>query len=360
MTGEKKITLLSGAVMACGLAVGSHGIVETAAASDFYKGKNVRILIGHSLGGSYGGYAQLAAAHFHKHLGAAKVVVESRPGGGGRKAGKYFFSKAPTDGRMIALLSDVMAHNQLLEPKRAPWDMRKVNYIGRIATSGAVIGVRADTGVKDIKGLLSTTLKAGCSGKTSASATVPLLIKNLDGAKFQMVCGYRGSGPFMLALRRGEVNMVALNWGTWAAKLSDELAAGRVIPLLQAGETRNKLIPNIPLIQEVIGDARSKKIYEWVGLSSNIGRSLIGPPNLPKQRLVELRSAFAKLIKDKDFIAAIKKAKFPYDPAPGAEIDKLRDKVLTFDKKLVKVAAKAMREGYKKGCLNCGGKKKKK
>ncbi len=356
-----KTAALGAGILAFGSAVAMQGVMSAAEAAPFYKGKRVTILIGHSAGGSYGGYATLIANHLGKHLaGNPRVVMVSRRGGGGRKAAKYFFTKAPRDGTMLGLLPDGISHSQLLEPKRAPWDMRKVHYIGRVATSHSVFGVRSDTGVKDVKGLLTTELKAGCSGKTSASSMLPLLVKNLDGAKFQMVCGYAGSGPFMLAMRRGEVNMMALNWGTWLAKLGDKLKTKEFVPLMQVGAERNKLIPDIPLVQDVVGDERSKKIYAWVGLSSDVGRSIFGAPNMPKARVKELRAAWGNLVKDKEFIGAIKKAKFPFDPATGEEIDKLRDKVLAFDPKLVKIAGKAMSEGYKKGCLNCGKRKKKK
>ncbi len=359
------IELSRGMVLGLGAATLGAGALALAAqtpasAADFYAGKTLTILIGHNPGGSYDGYSQLTALHYGKHIaGNPKVIVQHRPGGGGRKAGAYFFSKAPRDGTMIALLPDSMTHSQLLEPKRSRWDMRKVSYIGRIATAHTVFGVRADTGVKDIKGLLSTPLKAGCTGKTSPSAWGPLLVKNLDGAKFQMVCGYRGSGPFMLAMERNEVNMMALNWGTWEAKLKDKVKSGEYIPLMQFGLKRNKLIPNIPLVQEAIGTEQTKKIYRWIGLSSDIGRSLFTAPDTPKERTAELRKAFNALMKDEAYIADVKKRGFPYDPLPGEAIDEMRAEVLAIDDEARKIAHTAMTTGYKTGCLNCGKKKKK-
>ncbi|MFM1815729.1 MAG: hypothetical protein RLZ98_2424 [Pseudomonadota bacterium] len=345
------------------LAVGSlllvGGIAPPAQAEDFYKGKTLRILIGHPPGGSFDGYAQLAAAHYDRHIpGKPNVIVEHRPGGGGRVAGNYLFSKAPTDGTMIALLPDTMVHSQILEPKRSRWDMRKANYIGRMSTSHTVFGVRKDTGVKDVKGLMTTELKAGCTGKTSPSAQMPLLVKNLDGAKFQIVCGYRGSGPYMLALQRGEVNMVAMNWGTWEAKLLDEVKAGNFIMIMQIGQSRNKLIPDVPTLQEVIGDTRSKTIYNWVGISSDIGRALFGAPGVPAAQIKTLRTAFDGMAADPVFQADVKKRGFPLDVLDGASVDKMKDDVLSIDPKLAAIADKAMADGYREACLNCGGKAK--
>ncbi|MFM1815369.1 MAG: hypothetical protein RLZ98_2064 [Pseudomonadota bacterium] len=340
---------------AAGVALAALG--SGAVAQDFYKGQTLKIMIGHPPGGSYDAYSQLAALHYGKFIpGNPNVIVEHRPGGGGRKAGAYLFSKAPTDGSLIALLPDTMVHNQLLEPKRSRWDMAKVHYIGRLATAHTVFGVRADTGVKDVKSLLTTPVKAGCTGKTSSSASMPLLVKNLDGAQFTMVCGYRGSGPFMLAMERGEVNMLALNWGTWEANLLDKVKSGEYKLIMQIGTERNEAIKDIPLVQEEIGSAKSKAVYEWIGLSSDIGRALFGAPGMPKDRIDILRTAFDKMVKDDAFKADTKKRGFPLEPKTGAEIDKLRDRVLKGTPEIVAIANKAMTEGYAEGCLNCGGK----
>jgi len=53
---------------------------------DFYKGRQLTILIGHPPGGSYDLYAQLTAAHIGKFIpGNPTVIVQHMPGGGGAK-----------------------------------------------------------------------------------------------------------------------------------------------------------------------------------------------------------------------------------------------------------------------------------
>lgn len=344
------------------LAAGLTGaaITSAAQAADFYKGKTLTILIGHNPGGSYDGYAQLAALHYGKHIpGNPKVIVQHRPGGGGGKAGLYFFSKAPTDGTMISLLPETMAHTQLMDPRRGRWDMSKVKYIGRFAPANSAFGIRKEKNVKDIKGLLSTDFKVGCTGRTSQSSQIPLLIKNLEGAKYTMVCGYRGSGPYMLAMERGEVDAISLNWATWNAKLLDKYKSGAYKVYMQVGLTRNKAIPDVPLIQEVVGTDKTKPLYEWAGAGADIGRSLFGTPNMPADKVAILRKAFDSLIKDKAFEKDVLKRGFLFDPAPGAEMDKISKRILSAPKEIVALAAKGMTTGYKKACVNCKKAKKK-
>ena len=335
-------------------------MIGSANAADFYKGKTLTILIGHNPGGSYDGYAQLAALHLGKHIpGNPKVIVQHRPGGGGGKAGLYFFTKAPKDGTMIALLPETLGHTQLMDPKRGRWDMSKVKYIGRFAPANSAFGVRKEKNIKDIKGLMSTPIKVGCTGRTSQSSQIPLLIKNLEGAKFTMVCGYRGSGPYMLAMERGEVDAISLNWATWNAKLLDKYKSGDYKVYMQVGLTRNKAIPDVPLIQEVIGTAETKKLYEWAGAGADIGRALFGTPNMPADKVKILRAAFDSLVKDKAFEKDVLKRGFLFDPAPGVEQDKISKLILSAPKEIIELAAKGMTTGYKKACINCKKKKKK-
>ena len=339
---------------AVALGLATTGMIGASQAADFYEGKTLTILIGHNPGGSYDGYAQLAALHFGKHIpGNPKLIVQHRPGGGGGKAGLYFFSKAPTDGTMIALLPETMAHTQLMDPRRGRWDMSKVKYIGRFAPANSAFGVRAEKKIKNVKELLKTPIKVGCTGRTSQSSQVPLLIKNLEGANFTMVCGYRGSGPYMLAMERGEVDAISLNWATWNAKLMDKYKSGAYKVYMQVGLTRNKAIPNTPLIQEVVGTEKTKPVYEWAGAGADIGRALFGAPGMPEERIKILRAAFDKLVKDEAFKKDVLKRGFLFDPAPGAELDKISKRILAAPKDVIEVAAKGMTTGYKKACVNC-------
>jgi tripartite-type tricarboxylate transporter receptor subunit TctC len=332
-----------------------------ATAADFYQDKVLTILIGFPPGGSYDGYARLLSLHYGRYIaGNPKVIVEHRPGGGGRKAAGYFFTKAPTDGTMVAILPETLTQLQLMEPDRVRWDMRKVKFIGALTSAHSVFGVRKDTGVRNVKDALTKEFKVGCTGKASPSAQIPLLIKNLEGAKFTMVCGYRGSAPYMLAMERNEVNAIQMNWTTWSAKLKDKVASGEYIPLWQTGEKRGRTAENIPTIQEVIGTAKTKPVFEFVGMNARIGRSLVAPPGMPEARLAELKAAFNKLVKDKAFENDVKKRGFLFDPAPGEEVDATVKRIFAAPKDVVEMAAKAMKTGYQKGCVNCASPKKKK
>lgn len=346
--------LTRNALLGLGTAVAALGLAGGAAAEDFYKGKTLTILLGHTPGGSYDLYAQLAAQHMGQFIpGNPNIVVQHRPGGGGGKAGVYFFTKAPTDGTMIALLPETMAHTQLLDPKRGRWDMGKVNYIGSFAYANPAFGVRKGAPAQSLADLTKKDLNIGCTGRTSQSSQMPAVIKNMTPAKFNMICGYRGSAPFMLALERGEVDAIFMNWATWRAKKMDDIKAGKYIILMQAGLKRSPDLPDTPLVHETnIGDDRFNKVMKFMSGGAPIGRALFGAPGMPMERVKVLRAAFDKMIKDEKFLADAKKRQALIDATSGEELDKYNKEILSTPKDVVEMAAKGF-GGYKKGCKTC-------
>jgi tripartite-type tricarboxylate transporter receptor subunit TctC len=60
-----------------------------------------------------------------------------------------------------------------------------------------------------------------------------------------------------------------------------------------------------------------------------MGRPFVLPPEVPKDRVAVLRTAFDKTMVDKDFIEEAAKQGAEIDPVSGARINELLDKVYT-------------------------------
>ena len=99
--------------------------------ADFYKGKNVALLLGTGPGGSYDLYARIFAEHLGKHIpGNPIIMVEHMPGAGGVTAGNHLFGPGPQDGTKI-LLSHAIIMSEVLDPKAGVrFQSPKFNWIG--------------------------------------------------------------------------------------------------------------------------------------------------------------------------------------------------------------------------------------
>lgn len=333
-------------LVACALAAmvfGAAGAEEATAGSveDLYKGKTLTILIGHPPGGSYDLYAQLAAGHLGKFIpGNPNVIVQHMPGGGGSKAAAHYMSNIEADGMTIALLPDTMAHVQLLRPKRGKWDSSKIRYIGRFAPTNSAFAIHKDAAAKTIEDLKTVETTASCTGKSSRSAQMPALLKNLASMNLKLICGYKGSSAATLAVLKREVDMINKAWPAFKSGNATELESGELVIILQSGLTRDADLPDVPLLQEIVDDPKAKEIMEFASAAAPIGRSLMTKEGIPADVLAALRGAFKKMVADGAFLADAKKRKADIVPASGPEMEKIVARILGASPDLI-AAAKA-------------------
>jgi tripartite-type tricarboxylate transporter receptor subunit TctC len=335
--------------MVCAFAAGSllSGTAEVPAAAQtveqFYQGKTMTIMLGHPPGGSYDLYARLAANHIKRYIpGNPNIIVEHRPGGGGIRAVTQFYAQAARDGTVIGLFPETIAHSQVMQPEISKWNLAEMAYVGSIASVNPVFVRRKDAPAKTIEEMKKVNSTVGCSGRTSQSYQVAAILKNLGGFQFKIVCGYPGSAEYVLALHRGEIDMVSSAWNQWRSQHPGEIRDGVFIPVIQSGLRRNREILDVPLMQEIVDDKTSKTVIEFYSAASAIGRALITPPQVPSDRLAALRGAFDKVVKDQEFLREAERIKAEVDPTPGAEVQKFVTSILNAPKDIIDRANKAM------------------
>jgi tripartite-type tricarboxylate transporter receptor subunit TctC len=310
--------------------------------ADFYKGRELTILIGHPPGGSYDLYAQLAAAHIGKFIpGNPTVIVQSMPGGAGSKAAAHFYVRAPHDGSMIALFPETIAYIQLMDPVQGKWDVTKMNYVGSFAPVNAAFVIHKRSQFKQAHDLYGGKANVGCSGRASQSFQYSAALKALTGMPLNIICGYDGSSAYTLALIRGEVDMVSKAWNAMRVEDKENIQNGTLVPILQGGIKREAELPNVPLMQELTEDASAKKALEFISAGAAIGRALLAPQDIPADRLAALREAFDKVVVDPDFLADAKKRDIYINPTSGLEVQAVSDAIVHTPKDIVGLTAKA-------------------
>src|SRR5262245_7161188 len=317
--------------------------VNAQTVEQFYQGRTLTIMLGHPPGGSYDLYARLAANHIKKYIpGNPNIIVEHRPGGGGVRATIFFYSQSPRDGSVISLFPESLAHSQIMQPEIGKWNVAEMAYVGSMSGVNPAFVRRRDAPAKTIADMKRISLNVGCSGKTTQSYQVAAIMKNLAGMQFKIVCGYPGSAEYVLALNRGEIDMVSSAWNQWRSVHPNEIADGTFVPVIQTGLKRNREISNVPLMQDLVDDPTSKRVIEFYSAGSAIGRALLAPPGVPADRLAALRQAFDKMVVDPDFLREAERVKAEIDPTPGAEVQKYANDILTAPKDIVDRANKAM------------------
>ena len=85
------------------LAVVSFSSAAFAQGSDFYKDKQLRLIIGTDAGGSYDFSGRLIGRHLSRAIpGNPQIVVQNMPGAASLNAANFVYNVAPQDGTVIA------------------------------------------------------------------------------------------------------------------------------------------------------------------------------------------------------------------------------------------------------------------
>jgi tripartite-type tricarboxylate transporter receptor subunit TctC len=292
--------------------------------ADFYKGKSLRMLIGYGPAGGYDIYARLAAEFLPRFIpGHPNIVPQNMPGAGSFVAARYMAEVAPKDGTVFGSLAQTLALDSVVNPA-SKLDVTKFHYVGRLVTNIDTGDALPKSGIKSFDDVRKKQYTVGASGGGSTTVVFPAALNAYGGAKFKIVKGYKGTADILLAMERGEVDIVGA-YGLPGILVSHPgwINKGEAVILYQASLKRHELLPNVPTLPELAVSDDGRAVLRAVASTGEVGRSIITTPGVPAERLTALRNAFQAMLKDKDFLAACQQRKLMIDPGTGEDMDKI-------------------------------------
>ena len=240
----------------------------------FTRDREVKIVIGAGLGGSYGLYSQLVAKHIKKHIpGKPKVVVKAMPGAGGLRGLNYTYNAARRDGSVITLIhQEVLIETLLSDDVR--FNAGEYNWIGRLVEAPFVGLASSASGIRSLNDARTREVVAGATGLRSSTAIAPEMYNLFSGTKFKIVAGYAESRRMFQALEQGEVDVIAITWLTAKLLHGDRLRDGRLVPIFTVATKRLNELPDIPSISEFARTEEEKLFLNFYASGGMIGRAL--------------------------------------------------------------------------------------
>jgi tripartite-type tricarboxylate transporter receptor subunit TctC len=290
--------------------------------ADFYRGKTIRMIIGYGPGGGYDIYGRLLAEFLPRHLpGNPTIVAQNMPGGGSFVAAKYLAEVAPKDGTALGSLAQTLALESAVNPSTA-LDAGRFRYIGRFTSNIDTGAALPRTGITSFDDVRRKEYTVGASGGGSTTVLFPSALIAYGGARFKLVRGYKGTNDILLAMERGEIDIVGA-YGLPGILVSHPgwINKGGATIIYQAALRRHRLLANVPTLPELATSDEGRAILRAVAGTGEIGRSIIAGPGVPEERLAALRAAFQAMLADADFLAACEKRKITLEPATGEEMD---------------------------------------
>ncbi|HSV23995.1 MAG TPA: tripartite tricarboxylate transporter substrate-binding protein [Xanthobacteraceae bacterium] len=326
-------------------AMGSLALTDSARAqsvADFYRGRNVTLVIGFSVGGGYDLYGRLLARHLGKHIpGQPSIVPQNREGAGSERAVLYLYNAAPKDGTVIGTFSRSMAVAPLLT--NAPFDATKLSWLGSISSDVSVCMTWYTSPIKTFDDMLATSFTMGGLGKDADPDIFAMVLRNVFGAKLKLVSGYPGTNDGTLAMERGEVSgMCGISWSTARARHADWLKAKKVNMPVQFGLRKEAAIADVPAVMDLVKGEEQTRMVRLILAGQAMARPYAAPPGIPDDRRRGLIAAFDATMKDPEFLADAEKLQADVSPVSAGEIDKLLADVYATPKDIIAKAAKAI------------------
>jgi tripartite-type tricarboxylate transporter receptor subunit TctC len=180
------------------------------------------------------------------------------------------------------------------------------------------------TGIKSFDDVRAKQYNVGASGGGSTTTLFPTALNTYAGAKFKLVRGYSGTTDILLAMERGEVDIVGA-YGLPGILVSHPgwVQRGEATILYQAALKRHQLLPNVPTLPELAQSEEGREVLHAAASTGEIGRSILATPDVPPDRLTVLRSGFQAMLKDPDFLAACEKRNLMIDGGTGEVMDQI-------------------------------------
>jgi tripartite-type tricarboxylate transporter receptor subunit TctC len=272
--------------------------------------KPVRLLVGFAPGGSADIAARVIADRIKDDL-RQPVVVENRPGAGGR-LGADVVKNAPADGSVLMLTPIVVT-------VLAPMVFSKLSYdpiadfapVAQVANFQFALSVNASHPAKNMQELIAwykanpTKASFGSPAAGSLPHFFGVMIARGTGVDLVHV-PYNGGGPMMNALVGGDQITAAIDTLVEQLELH---RTGRVRILATSGASRSPLLPDVPTFTEA----------GLAGIEGTAWFGVYAPAKTPESTVRQLNAAINRALANGELRERL--TKLGLEPAGGSPAD---------------------------------------
>src|SRR5438552_8308985 len=168
------------------------------AVEDFYKGKQIRVVIRAAPGGNYDLYSRLLIRHIVRFIpGHPGGLPVNMPGGSGLTALNYVADVHPKDGTVLTMVTQTFPLEQALGLNdKLKVDMRRLNWVGNMSDASNFLLTSGKSATKTFDDARRRETIIGVPSVADASGWLTQVTNRTLGTRFKLVPGYT-SGPDM-------------------------------------------------------------------------------------------------------------------------------------------------------------------
>jgi tripartite-type tricarboxylate transporter receptor subunit TctC len=317
-----------GHITQAALALGALLAISPARAQDesqFFKNKQLRVVVGSSPGSGYDLIARLVWRYVPNHIpGSPTVIVQNVPGAGSVQMTNQLVNTAVRDGTVIGAPINGMPTAPLLQPEAARFDATKLIWIGAAAREVQVAMAWHTAPVQTLKDLYKSELLVGATTAGTTMVDFPAVANAFLGLKFKVVRGYEGTAQINTAIEAGELQGIGgVGWSSAKILSGKQLAEKKMKVIAQYGFKKHPELPDVPLVYDLAKSQEDKLAMRLTFARQDYDRGYFLPPEVPAGHVEILRRAFDATMKDPEFLTEAKRMKLDIDAMTGERVDEL-------------------------------------
>ena len=276
------------------LLLAAAAAVAPARAQSDYPSRPIRLVVGFAAGGGNDIFARLVADKASQTLGQT-VIVENKPGAGGRLAPEYVLQQ-PADGYTLFVgPSGAMAVAAAIYPDLKYSPTKDFVPLAMIANFPLIMVIGADNPSQNLKEFVAWMKahpdKANYASSSPAFTIVTELFKLKSDMPGTMI-PYKSSNEMNLSVIQGQSAMTIAD----GPPTIPQVKAGKVKAVAVTGKERSDELPDVPSMAEA--GYPEVDVQLWSGI--------FAPRKVPPAIVAKLQKAFAAAIADTSVAAKLK------------------------------------------------------
>lgn len=310
MFGPVKVAcaLHAGVVVAATLFYSAEARAQSRGADEIFVHKEIRMIIGHPVGGDYDQGGRLLARHLVRHMpGQPVIIVQNMPAAASIVTANYLYRQAPRDGSVFGSFSRNIPNQSILGQTNLDVDSRRFVWIGSTSLPSRVCVASSSSRFSHLDNVFQMEMLTAGSGAGSSLSIVPSVLNQVLGTRFKVIEGYKGAPEALLAIERGEVDGVCNTWAQFRSHQS-LFEEGKLKILFRAEEGDVPDLQNVPSVFEKAQNDEQRQLMRFIFSSAEFGRPYVLPPDTPAELAKIFRSAFLAALKDDELIADARKS----------------------------------------------------
>jgi tripartite-type tricarboxylate transporter receptor subunit TctC len=301
-------------------------LTEPARAQGDYPTRPVRWIVGFAAGGGNDIFARIVGAKASELLGQP-VVIENRPGAGGRLAAEYVSNQAADGYTLLVGASGQMSIAAAIYPDLKYHPTRTLTPLAMMGRFPLIMVINPENPSDNVKELVNWAKQHPDKANypsTSPAFTIAMEQLKLKTGMPAVMIPYKSSNEMILSVIDGQTMTAIAD----PPPTVPQVKGGKVKALAVTGSERAAELPNVPSMAE----------SGYPGVDVHLWSGIFAPAATPVAIVTRLEKALSEAIRDPDVSAKLKNLAVTPGGGPAADFRQMIENDIVKFRDIVKTA----------------------